>query len=118
MDKYLSPDHIELRERINRFGREAIAPVARELDESGEFPWANVKRMAEMGLFGVPVPRELGGMGLDYLSYIVVVEELAKFDASHAITVSAHTTLGMSPILAFGTTRSCGRKWLTRERVR
>lgn len=59
--------------------------------------------MAEMGLFGVPVPRALGGLGLDYLSYILVVEELGRFDASHAITVSAHTTLGMSPILAFGT---------------
>lgn len=103
MHRYLTEAHLELRERVNRFGREAIEPVARELDESGEFPWENVKAMADMGLFGVPVPRELGGMGLDYLSYILVVEELGKFDASHSITVSAHTTLGMSPILAFGT---------------
>ena len=102
MDRYLSPEHVALQERVRRFGREAIAPVARELDESAEFPWDNAKLMAEMGLFGVPVPRELGGLGLDYLSYILVVEELAKFDASHAITVSAHTTLGTSPILAFG----------------
>lgn len=103
MDRYLSEDHLELRARVNRFGRDAIAPVARELDESGEFPWENVKTMADMGLFGVPVPKELGGLGLDYLSYILVVEELAKFDASHSITVSAHTTLGLSPILSFGT---------------
>ncbi len=102
MDRYLTAEHVALRERVNRFGREFIAPVARELDETGEFPWENVKLMADMGLFGVPVPQELGGMGLDYLSYILVVEELAKFDASHSITVSAHTTLGMSPILAFG----------------
>lgn len=103
MHRYLSQAHLDLRERVNAFGREAIEPVARRLDETGDFPWENAKAMAEMGLFGVPVPRELGGLGLDYLSYIVVVEELAKFDASHAITVSAHTTLGMSPILAFGT---------------
>ena len=103
MDRYLTAEHVALRERVNRFGHEAIAPVARELDESGTFPWDNVKAMAEMGLFGVPVPRDLGGMGLDYLSYIVVIEELAKFDASHSITVSAHTTLGLSPILTFGT---------------
>jgi alkylation response protein AidB-like acyl-CoA dehydrogenase len=102
MDRYLTDEHLALRERVNRFGREAIAPVARELDETGEFPWENVKLMADMGLFGVPVPEELGGMGRDYLSYILVVEELAKFDASHSITVSAHTTLGMSPILTFG----------------
>lgn len=103
MNRYLTAEHVALRARVNQFGREAIEPVARELDESGEFPWDNVARMAEMGLFGVPVPLELGGMGLDYLSYILVVEELAKFDASHSITVSAHTTLGLSPILTFGT---------------
>ncbi len=103
MDRYLTDEHVALRERVNAFGHEAIAPVARELDEAGDFPWENVKLMADMGLFGVPVPEDLGGMGRDYLSYIVVVEELAKFDASHSITVSAHTTLGMSPILSFGT---------------
>ncbi|KPJ83600.1 MAG: acyl-CoA dehydrogenase [Gemmatimonas sp. SG8_23] len=102
MDRYLTAEHVALRDRVHHFGREFIAPVARELDESGVFPWQNVKRMADMGLFGVPVPRELGGMGLDYLSYILVIEELAKFDASHSITVSAHTTLGLSPILTFG----------------
>jgi len=103
MDRYLSPDHVALQERVRRFGEDAIAPVARELDETADFPWENAKLMAEMGLFGVPVSKEFGGMGLDYLSYILVVEELAKFDASHSITVSAHTTLGMSPILEFGT---------------
>src|SRR5256886_8923040 len=59
--------------------------------------------MAELGLFGIPWPEALGGSGMDYLSYIVVVHELAKVDASHAITVSAHTTLGTSPIMDFGT---------------
>ncbi|TFH62077.1 MAG: acyl-CoA dehydrogenase [Gemmatimonadales bacterium] len=103
MLRYLTEDHIRLRELVHQFGREAIAPVAQELDETCVFPWENVKAMGEMGLLGVPVPLELGGLGLDYLSYILVVEELAKFDASHAITVSAHTTLGLSPILAFGT---------------
>ncbi len=103
MDRYLSSEHVELRERVARFAREEIEPVARALDESAEFPWENVARMADMGLLGVPVPRELGGMGRDYLSYVLVIEELAKVDASHAITVSAHTTLGTSPILSFGT---------------
>ncbi|HIN50338.1 MAG TPA: acyl-CoA dehydrogenase [Gemmatimonadetes bacterium] len=103
MHRYLNSDHVALQARVRRFGENAIAPVARELDETAEFPWENAKLMAEMGLFGVPVPKELGGLGLDYLSYILVVEELAKFDASHSITVSAHTTLGTSPIVAFGT---------------
>ena len=103
MDRYLTSEHQELRERVAGFAREAIGPVARALDERSEFPWENVARMADMGLFGVPAPAELGGMGRDTLSYLLVIEELAKVDASHAITVSAHTTLGTSPILAFGT---------------
>lgn len=55
--------------------------MARELDESGGFPWETFAAMAGLGLRGVPVRRELGGLGLDYLSYILVVEELAKVDA-------------------------------------
>jgi len=103
MDRYLSPEHHELRERVAAFGRHTVQPRARELDESGEFPWESVAEMARMGFLGVPVPVELGGMGRDTLSYILVIEELAKVDATHAITVSAHTTLGTSPILSFGT---------------
>ena len=103
MDRYLTADHVRLQKRVRRFALDVIVPVARELDESAAFPWESVAAMAEMGLLGVPVPRELGGMGLDDMSYIVVVEELAKHDASHAITVSAHTTLGTSPLMSFGT---------------
>ncbi len=103
MDRYLTPQHVRLQERVRAFARERVEPVARELDEAGTFPWETVAEMARMGLLGVPVPKRLGGMGRDYLGYVLVVEELAKFDASHAITVSAHTTLGTSPILAFGT---------------
>ncbi len=103
MERYLSDEHVRLRQRVRRFAEEAIVPVARELDERAAFPWETVKIMGEMGLMGVSVPRELGGMGLDEMSYVVVVEELAKYDASHAITVSAHTTLGTSPMLNFGT---------------
>ncbi|MFQ5538224.1 MAG: acyl-CoA dehydrogenase family protein [Gemmatimonadota bacterium] len=102
MERYLNAQHLTLRNEVRAFAEEAIAPVARELDERSEFPWENVRAMAERGWFGVPVPRELGGMGRDYLSYILVVEELARVDASHSITVSAHTTLGTSPILSFG----------------
>jgi butyryl-CoA dehydrogenase len=103
MNRYLTEQHLQLQARVRRFALEHIAPVARELDEEARFPWENVRRMADMGLLGVPIPRELGGMGLDDLSYILVVEELARHDASHAITVSAHTTLGTLPILSFGT---------------
>ncbi len=102
MDPYLHQQHLDLQREVREFALEAIAPVARELDETARFPWDNVRAMAERGWFGVPAPRDLSGMGCDYLSYILVVEELARHDASHAITVSAHTTLAMSPIVEFG----------------
>ena len=103
MEPYLGPDHTRLRDGVRAFALEHIAPVAAEIDRTQTFPWENVRAMGEMGLLGVPIPEEYGGMGRDYLSYILVVEELARHDASHAITVSAHTTLGASPILTFGT---------------
>jgi butyryl-CoA dehydrogenase len=102
LDVYLSAEHEAFRARVREFAESEIAPVARELDEASRFPWDNVRRMADMGLFGVNVPKELGGQALDYLSYILTIEELARVDASHAITISAHSTLGMSPIVAFG----------------
>ena len=102
MEPYLNDDHRALVKRVRSFAEEAIVPVARELDADARFPWENVRAMGEMGLLGVPIPSNLGGMGLDGLSYLLVIQELAKFDASHAITVSAHTTLGTTPILHFG----------------
>lgn len=103
MDRYLNDDHRAFQEEVRRFAFDAIDPVALELDELEAFPWENVKAMAEMGFLGIPIPEELGGLGKDYLSYVLAVEELARHDASHAITVSAHTTLGITPILEFGT---------------
>ena len=103
MHPHLTPEHLELQASVRDFALDKVAPSARQLDEEERFPWDNVKAMADRGWLGVPVPAELGGMGRDYLSYIVVIEELAKHDASHAITVSAHTTLGTSPLLSFGT---------------
>ncbi len=102
MDLYLNEEHEKLRGRVREFAEAEIAPVARACDEESRFPWENVKKMAELGLFGINVPTEYGGQGLDNLSYILVLEELARIDASHSITVSAHSTLGASPILNFG----------------
>jgi butyryl-CoA dehydrogenase len=103
MSPWFTEKHEALRQWVRAFAEAEIAPVAGELDEASRFPWENVRRMADMGLFGVNVPEALGGLGLDYVSYILVIEELARVDASHAITISAHSTLGMSPIMAFGT---------------
>ncbi len=103
MQPYLTEEHERHRQAVREFAESEIAPVARELDEQSRFPWDNVRKIADRGWFGVSVPREYGGLGLDDLSYILTVEELARIDASHSITVSAHSTLGLSPILNFGT---------------
>ncbi len=99
---YFSEQHLAIRNMVREFARDEVAPVAAALDARGEFPWANVKKMGELGLLGIPWPEELGGAGLDLLSYMIVINEMAKVDASHAITISAHTTLGTSPIVNFG----------------
>src|SRR5688572_19478438 len=102
-DRYFDENHRMVREMVREFAQSEIAPVAGELDRSGEFPWENVKKMGELGLFGIPWPETLGGAGMDGIAYMIVINELARVDASHAITVSAHTTLGSSPIMNFGT---------------
>src|SRR2546429_2989105 len=100
---YSSDNHFQVRDMVRDFAQQVVKPSARRYDVESAFPWDNVKQMADLGLFGIPWPEQLGGAGMDYLSYIIVIHELAKVDASHAITVSAHTTLGTSPIVDFGT---------------
>ncbi|HEX7938508.1 MAG TPA: acyl-CoA dehydrogenase family protein [Gemmatimonadaceae bacterium] len=99
---YFNKQHLEVRDMVREFARSEIAPIAAKYDASAEFPWESIKRMGELGLLGVPWPEELGGAGLDMLSYMNVILELGKVDASHGLTVSAHTTLGTSPIVRFG----------------
>jgi butyryl-CoA dehydrogenase len=100
---YFNEHHLAVRETVRAFARDEVAPVAAHYDKVAEFPWPTIKRMGELGFLGVPWPEELGGAGLDILSYVMVIHELAKVDASHGLTISAHTTLGTSPIVNFGT---------------
>ncbi len=112
-ERYLSADHRMLRDMVREFAENEIAPVAGELDRKQQFPWENVKKMAELGLFGVPWPEEYGGIGMDVLAAIITVEELARVCASHSITVGAQISLAASPIHDFGTEEQ-KRKYLTR----
>ena len=102
-DLYFTESHLQVREMVRDFARNVVRPSARAYDLESKFPWDNIKQMADLGLFGIPWSEELGGSGMDYLSYMIVIHEMAKVDASHAITISAHTTLGTSPIVDFGT---------------
>ena len=91
-----------LRDTIRKFGKEHILPVARELDRDEEFSNELTKQMGELGMFGTIVPEEYGGMEMDYISYIVCVEELARFDGSQAATIAAHNSLGAGPLYYYG----------------
>jgi alkylation response protein AidB-like acyl-CoA dehydrogenase len=102
MDPYLNESHLALRAEVREFAETHIAPIATQIDEQSRFPWETVRLMADRGWFGAHVPAEYGGLGLDTLAYMLIIEELARVDASHAITISAHNTLGTSPILSFG----------------
>jgi len=100
---YFTEEHYQVRELVRDFAEAEIRPVAGELDREHKFHWENVKKMQELGFLGIPWDPDLGGTGMDDISYIIAVEELARVDASHSITCSAHITLGTSPIVEFGT---------------
>ena len=99
----LSSEHEMLRKSIRDFAEGEIKPVRQHLDEKEEFSYDLVKKMGELGLFGITVSPEYGGQGLDTLSYIIAVEELARVDGCQAATVAAENGLGIGPIYNFGT---------------
>ena len=99
---FFTDEHIMIRDMVREFADTEITPVARELDEQGEFPIALVNKMGELGLMGILIPEEYGGSGLDMVAFATAIIELARADASVAITMAAHTSLGSLPILMFG----------------
>ena len=102
MNAELTEQQVLLRRTVREFAEGEIAPVAEALDRESRFPYEIVAKLGELGLMGMPVPEELGGAGLDTLSYEIAIEELARVDSSVAITVAAHTSLGTMPIVMFG----------------
>lgn len=91
-----------LRQTVRQFAEKEIAPLAHKLDEKEEFSVPLTRAMGELGLFGAVVDPEYGGQGMDYLSYIVAVEEVARVDGSQAATVAAHNSLGAAPLYYYG----------------
>jgi alkylation response protein AidB-like acyl-CoA dehydrogenase len=91
-----------IRDTVRDFARKELAPRARHVDESGEFPLESFRKMAELGLLGIPFPEEYGGIGGDTLSFILAIEEISKACGSTALGVAAHTSLGTMPIYLFG----------------
>ena len=103
MDFQLTPEQREIQTLARDFAREQIEPHAAEWDREHRFPRELFTQLAELGLMGVCVPEEYGGAGADFISYILVLEELSRGDAGVGVTVAVHTSATTLPILAFGT---------------
>ena len=99
----LAEDQLAVREMVRDFAEREIRPIAGQIDETHEFPLATTKQMGELGLMGMFVPEAYGGAGMDYVSYVVAIEELSRVCASHGVIASAHNSLVCYPILAYGT---------------
>ena len=112
-DPRLDDEQEAFRRTVADFARDVVAPVAYDYDERGEFPYPVVKQMGEMGLFGLPFPEKYGGMGGDYFTLCLAIEELARADSSVAITLEAGVSLGAMPVYRFGTEEQ-KREWLPR----
>jgi len=103
LDTRLTEEQQQLRKTVAAFAREVVAPVAAHHDRTATFPYDVVRQMGEMGLFGLPFPEEVGGMGGDYFTLCLAIEELARVDQSVAITLEAGVSLGAMPVHRFGT---------------
>ena len=103
MEFNLSKTHELFRQMIREFAEKEVKPLAAEVDEEERFPVETVKKMAEIGLMGIPIPKEYGGAGGDNLMYAMAVEELSRVCGTTGVILSAHTSLGTWPILQFGT---------------
>jgi alkylation response protein AidB-like acyl-CoA dehydrogenase len=100
---FLTDEHRLMRKTVRDFAEKEIAPLAADIDRTCRFPKETFAKMAAQGLLGIPYPEEWGGAGLDYLSYAIAVEEVARVCGSTALSMAAHTTLGCGPLFQFGT---------------
>jgi len=110
---YYKEEHILLRQMVREFAENELAPLAQQIDENSTFPHESIKKIADLGLMGIPWDTKYGGGGMDTLSLVIVIEELAKVCVSTAATVMAHTSLGTGPFYYFGTEEQ-KQKYLTK----
>jgi butyryl-CoA dehydrogenase len=99
----LGEEQQAVRDMVREFAESEIRPIAAEIDETHEFPHENVKKMAELGLLGMIVPEAYGGAGMDYLSYVIAIEELSRVCATHGLIASVNNSLVSYPLMTYGT---------------
>ncbi|MBI2954081.1 MAG: acyl-CoA dehydrogenase family protein [Chloroflexi bacterium] len=102
MEFDLSEEQEMVRRLVRDFAEREIAPVIRDHDRAGCFPWEIIRKMSPLGLLGAPVPQEYGGMGVDFITYAIIIEQLGHADTSLRTTVSVHSSLAELAILYYG----------------
>ena len=95
---YFTQEHVMLKDMVREFAQNEVKPIAREIDASGRFPSEVIKKMANLGLMGIPWEEKYGGTGMDTMALVIAIEELGKVCPSTAATMMAHTSLGSAPI--------------------
>lgn len=103
MNFSLSEEHLMMKKIFREFADKEIAPQADHLDKTGEFPRENLRKLAQEGYMGIPIPEEWGGAGADFLTYIFCLEEISRACASTGVILAVHTSLGIYSILYHGT---------------
>ncbi|MGI6721222.1 MAG: acyl-CoA dehydrogenase family protein [Anaerovoracaceae bacterium] len=103
MDFTYSEQQLNIKKALKDFCEREIAPDLKPMDKMAEYPMRTVKMLGEMGYMGMPFPREYGGMGLDYLTYVMAIEEISKISPSHGVIVQTHHALATWPIYTYGT---------------
>lgn len=103
MDFQLTKEQVMMQRMVRDFAQKEIPPFIPAMEEHGQFPRELVKKMGELGLMGIPVPEEWGGVGADFLSYILAIHEISRVSATAGVILSVHTSVGTNPILYFGT---------------
>ena len=112
MHLQLNEDQKMIQESARDFAAKFVAPKAKELDETQEFPTELIGKAAEMGFMGVAIPEQYGGSGLDYVSYCCVIEEVARYCGSTSVILSVNNSLACEPLMIAGTEEQ-KKEWLT-----
>ena len=103
MFPFITDEHRMIEQAARDFGRNSIAPIAAEYDETGDFPLATIREMGQLGFMGIEVPEEYGGTGMDTMAYVLAMVEISKADASHGTIMSVNNSLYAHGLLKFGT---------------
>ncbi|MCK4757760.1 MAG: acyl-CoA dehydrogenase family protein, partial [Thermoplasmata archaeon] len=105
MDFNLSREQKMVRDTARRFAEDEVKPMSHDIDQSGEYPWEVLRKMAKLNMLGLAVPKKYGGAGVDSISYAMVIEEIARVCASTSVIIAVHNSVCCYPIYKFGTDR-------------